>query len=379
VAKKGYKNLNRGQVIGIGQSNMVWPGLNAPVLKGKEILERRQLPPDPERQAKLFKLRDQAQTFRVLKLNPLERGYSGTKMPGRSIGPPDPVGMDTFEDFDSRVVEMKTVCNMTALFGRRRRISAMVVVGNKNGLIGYGMGKSTDGRAALRRAKNRAIQRLISIDRCDGHTVFHDFFTRFGKTKLFVHKKPKGYGLVCHRVIKTICELIGITDLHTKREGSRHNVQHLVKAFLIGLLNQKTHQELAEEKGLHVVEFRKEKDYFPTVVASPTGRVRTEREIPRDEMMDFDLYVSNGRVELFRKKREPFFTRLPGWQTHIKKTHFKRNHGNIILHHLVEYGARESWVNKSNYPLVQTGIGAYPGPKAVSKYKEPQEESAEKT
>lgn len=67
--------------------------------------------------------------------------------------------------------------------------------------------------------------------------VFHDFFTAFGKTKIYVHKKNEGYGLKCHRAIKEICQAIGIKDLRAKLEGS-NNLQHIVKAFFIGLLQQ---------------------------------------------------------------------------------------------------------------------------------------------
>ncbi len=52
---------------------MSWPGLTAPIIQGKEIMERRQLPPDPEREARLIKLRDNMGNFRPLRLSPLER------------------------------------------------------------------------------------------------------------------------------------------------------------------------------------------------------------------------------------------------------------------------------------------------------------------
>jgi len=69
----------------------------------------------------------------------------------------------------------------------------------------------------------------------------HDFFTQFGKTKIFVEKKPEGYGLVCHRAIREICQAVGIKDIYAKVEGSTKNVQHVTKAFIIGLLNQVLH------------------------------------------------------------------------------------------------------------------------------------------
>ena len=71
---------------------MLWPGLNSPIIQGKELIQQRKLPEDPERQNKLSKMRDEMGAFRILRLNPLERGWSGIKLPGRSIGSPDPVG-----------------------------------------------------------------------------------------------------------------------------------------------------------------------------------------------------------------------------------------------------------------------------------------------
>lgn len=92
VSKKNIKDLNRGQVIGVGKTNMVWPGLTAPIIRGRELVEQQKLPPDEEREKRLIQLRDQMGTHRRIKLSPIERGWSGAKMPGRSIGPPDPIG-----------------------------------------------------------------------------------------------------------------------------------------------------------------------------------------------------------------------------------------------------------------------------------------------
>lgn len=126
---------------------------------------------------------------------------------------------------------------MKANAGRYRRISVVTVTGNKNGLAGFALGKAVDSRAALRRAKNRAGQKLMYIERYNNHTVYHDFFTQFCNTRIFVEKRPEGHGLICHRAIKTICEMIGIKDLYAKVEGST-NLQNIVKAFFLGLLKQ---------------------------------------------------------------------------------------------------------------------------------------------
>lgn len=155
---------------------MVWPGLNAPVIRGRELISQQKLPEDPDREANLIKLRDEMGTFKYMKLSPIERGWSGAKMPGRSIGPPDPIGEDTFEGFDSKVLELKTVFNMKGNFGRTRRICVLAITGNGNGLAGFALAKSTEIRGALRKAKNRAAQKLMYINIFDGHTgIFIQF------------------------------------------------------------------------------------------------------------------------------------------------------------------------------------------------------------
>lgn len=279
-------------------------------------------------------------------------------MPGRSIGPPDPVGEETFDGFDTRVLELKSVFNMKGNLGRKRQISAFVVTGNKNGSAGIALGKAVESKAALRKAKNRAGQKMVYIEIFNNHTVYHSFFCQFGKTKIFVTKKPEGYGLVCHRAIRTACEVIGIKDLYAKIEGST-NLQHIIKAFFIGLLQQKTHQMLAEEKKLHVVEFRKENDYFPTVVASPPT-CRTQEEIKPNEVMDYTQYALGDRVFLKKKKEPPFFTKLPSWENYLKKSQYTRNRDKVKVTLLAEYGKVQSFYAEKY-------------PECVHGYREPEE------
>lgn len=91
---------------------------------------------------------------------------------------------------------------------------------------------------------------------------------------------------MCHRAIKAMCQLIGIKDLYAKVQGST-NLQHIVKAFMLGLIRQKSHGQLSEEKGLYLVEQGADlQDEFPVVVAEPS-RCRTESEIKHEETLDF--------------------------------------------------------------------------------------------
>ncbi len=74
-----------------GKANILWPGLNAPILKGREVVTRQQLPPNPEYESQLVKLRDDMSRIRYPSIAPLLRGFSGARFPGQSVGPPDPV------------------------------------------------------------------------------------------------------------------------------------------------------------------------------------------------------------------------------------------------------------------------------------------------
>lgn len=87
------RDLNKGQIIGVGKIPIQFPGLNTPVFRGRELIQQQKLPVDPEREEKLAKLRQNYQTGpKRMKLSPLERGWTSAQMGGRKIGPPDPIG-----------------------------------------------------------------------------------------------------------------------------------------------------------------------------------------------------------------------------------------------------------------------------------------------
>ena len=75
-----------------GRKNMLWPGLNAPVLQGSQVVKMRKLPEDPEREKRILQKRDEMSRIRYKSLPPLLRGWSGPWLRGQSVGPPDPVG-----------------------------------------------------------------------------------------------------------------------------------------------------------------------------------------------------------------------------------------------------------------------------------------------
>ncbi|XP_077191976.1 small ribosomal subunit protein uS5m [Paroedura picta] len=300
--KKLKKDLNRGQIIGEGRSGFLWPGLNAPVLKdgATQTIKQRDKEERERIQSDIIRQRDEWEKKRKSKIK-RERGWTGNSWGGISLGPPDPgPNGETYEDFDSRVIELKSVFNMTAKDGRKRTVSALVAVGNGKGAAGFAVGKASDKMAALRKARNRAIHYLHYIERYNDHTIYHDIAVNFKKTVIRMKMKNKGYGLRCHRAIITMCKLIGITDMYAKLYGS-NNMLNLTKAFFKGLSSQETHQDLANKKSLYVVEFREECGPLPIVVAAPQGVLREDPE-PEDEVPDVKLEWNEVKAAQGMKK-----------------------------------------------------------------------------
>lgn len=277
-----------------------------------------------------------------MRLTHMERGYSGIKLAGRSVGAPEG---ENFRDFDTIVID-KRLTTIMRWRGRTGSHSTFVATGNGNGIVGIGLGKSKDPKTAIRLAKKHAGDKLMHIQ-FHGRTIYHDFFTQFGKTKIYVYQMPEGYGIQSHRVIKTMCQLIGIKDVRAKIEGAK-NPNHIVKAFLIGLLQQKTFNQMAEEKKMFLVEFSRNNLYFPKVVGRP-GNLETLRkahEIPSDEIMDFKQYCFNGKIPLKRPQKECPWKKFPTFQRHLKKKEKKRAWDETRLHLIAKYGKLTSFMNE---------------------------------
>ncbi|KAL0270222.1 UNVERIFIED_CONTAM: hypothetical protein PYX00_007694 [Menopon gallinae] len=331
-------NLNRGQSVGRGEVNVKWPGLNALILDGQDLTGPEKLQSDPKYKENLIAQRESVRKRVYERIHPLRRGWSGKQICGQYLGPPDPVGNETFEGFETVVLAKKVFTKMTGNMGRKKFISVTVAVGNFNGLLGIHSAEALEAKSALAKAKNVAVKRLVYYKLEDGHTVNHDFYSEYGNARLMVKKQNKEYGLVCHRAIAECCKLIGIKDLYAKVERSR-NTWFIVKAFLLGLMSQKTYQELADEKKLHLVEIRKENLNYPVVLASPKEVAKTN-----DTLTDsFIQHIMGGKIPL-KKKRKHQAETTAFFDKHIKKTYFRRNHEEVRLKLWAKYGEYRSYL-----------------------------------
>ena len=215
------KDLNRGQIMGFGKAKMSWPGLSAKVTEGTgSDVKRVEIAPMEDKKYKTY-LEDLEEVKKNTKYSKggkrfqhaLDRGWSGGKPLGRKFGAPIANNQD-LEDFDSVLLEFKTVFKMTGNLGRVRRNSILMVAGNGQGAVGFTVspGKYGGNMASLRKATNKAGLRMLYVDRYENRTVYHDFFTQFGQTRIFVQQQPPGHG-----VSFTDTVLACIMDLHVCR------------------------------------------------------------------------------------------------------------------------------------------------------------------
>jgi len=360
------KNLNRGQMLGFGPKKVDFPSLTSKTLAGAGAKAQKKNITDLEPEVynkytegleRVREMFGQKRARRVI--GPLERGWSGGKPLGKRFGAPVAPNKELrFDGFDSILLEFKMVFHMTGNLGRVRRASALMVTGNGNGTVGYSItpGKYGQNFKTFRSATNQAGLRLVNVERYEERTVYHDFFTQYGSTRLFVEQRPPGYGIVAHRGIKAICQMAGIKDIHVKLEGS-NNIQSLTKAFMLGLLRQKTHQVLADEKQLHLIELRPENDYFPRVLASPSNsKVRTQAEIGHNEILDFEMISFEGNLPIPRKAKKNPWEGQDGWDKYLRRGWVSASHASVRERMRVEngedYGAvRSHLVDK--YPECQ--------------------------
>ena len=150
------------------------------------------------------------------------------------------------------VVAIKRV-SKTVKGGRTMRFSALVVVGDKNGHVGAGMGKAAEVPEAIRKGKEDAMKKLVTVARDENGSITHDFIGKFGSAEMLLKRAPEGTGVIAGGPARAVIELAGIKNIRTKCMGSR-NKQNVVLATIEGLRQLKTPEEVAKLRGKSVDE-----------------------------------------------------------------------------------------------------------------------------
>ena len=155
-------------------------------------------------------------------------------------------------ELTEKVVTMKRVTKVVK-GGRNFRFTALVVVGDGNGHVGAGLGKSKEIPDAIRKGKEDAIKNMISVALDDNKSVTHDFIGKFGSASVLLKKAPEGTGIIAGGPARIVCELAGIKNVRTKSLGS-NNKQNVVLATIAGLSQMKTLEEVAKNRGKSIDE-----------------------------------------------------------------------------------------------------------------------------
>ena len=156
-----------------------------------------------------------------------------------------------FELMD-KVVSIKRV-SKTVKGGRNMRFTALVVVGDGNGHVGVGLGKAVEIPEAIRKGKEDAAKKLITVSMDENKSITHDFIGKFGSASVLLKKSPEGTGIIAGGPARSVLELAGIKNIRTKSLGS-NNKQNVVLATIEGLRQLKTPEEVARLRGKSVEE-----------------------------------------------------------------------------------------------------------------------------
>lgn len=154
--------------------------------------------------------------------------------------------------FEEQVIEIKSVVKVNK-GGRQRRFSATVVVGDRKGQVGLGMGKANEVPDAIKKAIQAANKNIVRIPLTDNRTIAHDLVGEAGAAKVVLKPASAGTGVIAGGAVRAVLELAGIHDILSKSLGSRTK-NNMASATLNALKQLKTPEHVAELRGKTVEE-----------------------------------------------------------------------------------------------------------------------------
>ena len=136
------------------------------------------------------------------------------------------------KEFEEVIVNIGRVTKVVK-GGRRFRFTALIVVGNRNGLVGFGFGKSKEVPDAIKKAVDDAFKNIIKVN-LNGSTITHDIEVKYNASKILLKPASEGTGVIAGGSVRPVLELAGVKDILTKSLGS-NNSSNVVRATMKAL------------------------------------------------------------------------------------------------------------------------------------------------
>jgi len=150
-------------------------------------------------------------------------------------------------ELKDRLVSIQRVTKVTK-GGRNFGFTAIVVVGNEDGIVGYGLGKAKEVTTAIAKGVEAAKKNLVKVPIYKG-TIPHEQISRFGGAEVFIKPASHGTGVKAGGAMRAVLESVGVTDVLAKSKGSS-NPHNLVKATINALLELRDARAIAEQRGV---------------------------------------------------------------------------------------------------------------------------------
>jgi len=152
-------------------------------------------------------------------------------------------------ELKDRLVAINRVTKVTK-GGRNFSFSAIVVVGNEDGIVGWGLGKANEVTTAIAKGVESAKKNLIKVPIYKG-TIPHEQRSKFGGARIFLKPASHGTGVKAGGAMRAVLESVGITDVLAKSKGSS-NPHNLVKATITALLEMRDAYTVAQQRGINL-------------------------------------------------------------------------------------------------------------------------------
>lgn len=153
-------------------------------------------------------------------------------------------------ELQERVVYINRVSKVVK-GGRRFALTALVVVGDGNGRVGVGMGKSSEVPTAIKKGVEDAKKNMFTVPLTESKTLPHDVIGEFGSGRVLIRPAVPGTGVMAGGPVRAIMELAGVQDVITKSLGTS-NAMNVVKAAAEGLKSMQSPEQVAERRGVSV-------------------------------------------------------------------------------------------------------------------------------